>query len=294
METQTHEVKRAEFLARRRKGVFATDVAPICRLSRFGYGPLDVAVDKLLARERPENESQRLGRWLEPIVGRLYEERTGTKLEEAPPAFGSPLPWMGAHADWIGGTRKLVEGKTTGDSRGWGDPEFEQVPQDIFLQVQWQMACYGADEADVAVLFNLSEFVIYPIRRDRAVIDRAIDICGRFWDIVGKGNYPELDWTDPRTPELVPLLHRPDKARHVQLAEEDLALVKEYQELGRAIATMETLRKEQKARIMDRMGDAGVGLLPDGRRVANTVVTVKTHTVETHTSRRLFVSGGGR
>ncbi len=293
MQNPLVDVNREEFLERRRKGVFASDVGPICRLSRFGYGPLDVAVDKLTGRTGgADSPSQRMGRLLEPTIAMLYEEKTDTILKLAAPAFGNPLPWMGAHADrefLLPECRRLVELKACRDRRGWGDSEREEIPADIFLQVQWQMSCYDAERCDVAVLFQLEDFEVYPIQRDQAVIDRAVDVCGEFWRMIERGEWPEVDWSDPRAKELVPMMHRPDKTKSVALTDDDVRLVNEYQMLGETERTTGKLRSDFKARILDRLGDAARGVLPDGRCVVNSIVPVAKHTVQAHESRRLTI-----
>lgn len=267
----------------RRLGIFATDVGPILRLCRFGRGPLDIAVEKILGirRTRP-NASMRVGKYLEPLIGSLYEEETSHSVIPAPTAKKG---WMGAHGDFlaIDGAAQpthLVEAKATGDRRGWGEPGSDRVPADILLQCQWQMACYDLPRCDVAVLFHLSEFAIYPIHRHDGLIERVAEVCGEFWGRCLRRVFPEHSWEDPRTAELIPLLYRPDGKTVVALGEDALTLADEMITLGQSINTIDKLRQEKKARLTVLMGTAQVGLLPDGlREVRRAMTQVKAHQV---------------
>lgn len=287
MVKHVEQVNSEEFHAERKRGIFATDVASILGLNRFGYGPLDVAVSKLSDRQTPETISMRLGKKLEPIIAELWEEETGSELMRAPTVWHQQQKWIGAHPDFLSSINKeyqealIVEAKAASDHRGWGQPGTDQVPQDIFCQVQWQMMATGIPKAEVAVLFGLQEFARYPIEVSIELVGHLVKICGDFWSMLQRGELPERDWSDPRTAEIIPYLYRPDPAKTIELDQEALEWVNQIETLGETERTVGEFRKTLKGRLIDRLGTAAIGLLPDGiREVRRTVSKRKSYQVK--------------
>lgn len=278
----------------RRRGIFATDVGPILRLSRFNKGPLDVAVEKICGVVLGRTTGAKsMGKRVEPIIGELWQEEQGQPLVQATTAIHPDNPWMGANADFVtpsGYEPLIVEAKANRDRYGWGEPGTDRVPADIAVQVQWQMACYQIERAEVAALFGLSEFAIYPIPRNEKLIGMLIEICHDFWQGCQRKEFPEYSWADPRTHDLVQHIYRPDGKTVIQLDDECQQLADEIERLGETETTIAKLRKEKRARLHEKMGTAWVGLLPDGvREVRRTLADVKEHKVAARTDNRLSV-----
>jgi predicted phage-related endonuclease len=90
---------------------------------------------------------------------------------------------------------------------------WDDIPDHYRLQVQWQLAVTGLDNAFVAVMhlpFGRPRFETYELARDQALVDRLLADAERFWfDHVVAGVPPLADghrattaalaaaWTDP-------------------------------------------------------------------------------------------------
>lgn len=262
-------MERAEWLEARKKGLGSSDAAAACGLSRWGT-PLSVYLEKLnLAPPREMSEEQRWGLLHEETIAREYERRTGVKLvnpmtlyhcDRHPFLLATPDRFDAAHT-------RIVELKTARSAEGWGEEGTDDIPQEYVIQVAHQQAVLDLDLAEVAVLIGGSDFRIYRVPRNAALIDSLIAIEADLWRKIANRTAPEPDWAHPRTPELVELLYRPASGKSVDLGEDAAALAQVYQGLGAAIREQEEARAEAKARLVQLLGDAEEGRLPDGQRV---------------------------
>lgn len=277
------------FLAERRKGIGSSDIGAIFRCNEFGYGPIDVALEKMGVGRSHGTRSTRMGNKLEPIIAELFTEETGIRVVKAPTAVHQEHSWMRANADFLAVDEFLVvETKARGDRRGWGDAWTDRVPQDILLQCQWQMACYGIHEARVVVLFRLSDLEQFVIPYSEELVALLIESCWEFWEKIQRGEMPATDWSDPRTPELIPLMYKPDPKVTVQLGNDALAMVEEIQLTAQARRQHERREKELKARLIEMMGTAGVAQFPNGILEARRVTISKgAYEVKAHDESRL-------
>ena len=104
----------------------------------------------------------------------------------------------------------LVEAKTSGlhsAKRREGeifegyDPDDRSqfgIPDKVFMQVQWQLFCYGLQEAWVAVLIDTADYREYgPIIYDPRHVEQSLALAIKFWDMVESGTEPTpTTWAD--------------------------------------------------------------------------------------------------
>lgn len=279
---------RQAWLERRRQGLGSSDAAAVCGLSRWG-NPLSVYLDKLGVLPQESRPEMEWGLRLEPVIAAAYTERTGQRLTTVPLAWSVAHPFLLASVDrrWILAENpvvthvgRIVELKTTRSAEGWGDEGTDQVPPDYLIQVQHQMAVLGEVCADVAVLIGGSDFRIYTVPRNEAVVEQLVAIEGRFWSRFLAREAPAPDWSDPETPRLVELLHRPRGGVTVDLEGEAQHWVEAYETLGAETRALEKSRRQAKARLCELMGEAETGRLPDGRAIRRKKVTVGPKTVD--------------
>jgi predicted phage-related endonuclease len=64
---------------------------------------------------------------------------------------------------------------------GWGEEGTEEIPPDIWAQVQHEMLVTGADRCDVAVLFGHHTFRVYPIARNEEFLGPLVPKLEAFW-----------------------------------------------------------------------------------------------------------------
>ncbi len=189
-----HKVGSPEWLEARRSGIGASEVPAILGLDRYKSG-LDLWLEKRgQAPARGDSPQARVGRHAERMIAGLFEEDTKLPLIEVPAIHHEELPILFASADRMAVEAKVdgarigeywrfpVEIKNRGGfPKGWGEAGTDQVPDEIALQVHVQMACYGMDEARVAVLLSGNDFRIYTIHRDRDLEASLLERIGDWW-----------------------------------------------------------------------------------------------------------------
>lgn len=103
----------------------------------------------------------------------------------------------------------IVEGKTVGAyaaKRREGeiftgydldDRSAQGIPDSVFLQVQWQLYCYGVELAYVAALIDNQYYTFGPIHADSRVQEKCLALAERFWRLVLDDTPPAPEtWDD--------------------------------------------------------------------------------------------------
>ena len=261
---------RDAWLRARRSALGASDSAAVCGLSPWSSA-LSVWLDKRgLVPPTPMTPQQRWGLLLEPAVAAEFELHYPLLgVRPSPGWVVSPdCPWMGCTPDRLidGGVLEL---KTSRTSEGWGPDGSAEVPEHYLVQVQHQMFVTNTRRAFLAALIGGSDFRTYEVARHEGLIERLLAVGGHFWrEHVEPGDPPAPDWSHPRTPELVELLHRPDPARPpLTWGDAEAALADEYARLGARIGEADRERKGIRARLVERLAGSPSASLPDGRTV---------------------------
>ena len=178
---------RQRFTEERGHIIGSTDSPAILELSRWGT-PLSVW-QRLVgeAEERPSSLPAWLGARMENVVAELGMQATGLRfrsdnLQHIHPRYS----FIGAHLDRrvVGQPNIIVELKTRSrKTADWGEDGTADIPPDIWVQVQHQMACVpSATETLVCVLFGLGHgFVVYRVPRDQAFIEQLLGKLVEFW-----------------------------------------------------------------------------------------------------------------
>ncbi len=265
---------RQEWLEARKKGLGGSDIAALAGLSKWTT-PYQLWLDKTgQAEPEPEEEPPHLywGRRLEDLVADEYRVRTGRKIQRVNAMLVKPdAPYMLANLDRavvneeIAGNVRWKDGRLTTDrilecktahafaKDQWGEPGSDDVPVPYLIQTQWYLGVTGCEVADIAVLIGGSDFRLYEIARDEALISDLEALASDFWHkhVVG-GVAP-----DPQT--VADAVHR--FPRHVAAKEKPIGLsardacirlVQIAEDEKRLKAEAEDL----KARVMAEMGDA--------------------------------------
>lgn len=184
-----------------RAGVIgSTDSAGIIGLSRRAT-PLSV-YRRLVGEAEPSTSTLPawIGSAIENVVAELAAQAIGEPLRADNLQHLHPhYPFIGAHLDRrvVGRPRTLVELKTRSRRTGWGEDGSADIPVDVFVQVQHQMACTDADEALVATLFGLGHgFAVYRVPRDDEFLAELIPKLVEFWEtyVVPRVPPPATGW----------------------------------------------------------------------------------------------------
>ena len=175
-----------EELQERQKGLFATDAAPALGLSKY-RSPVQVWMEKI-GEPMPfeESEAMRMGHIMQPVIGRLYEDRTQTRIKDLAGVtlWNKTHPFMGSHFDYVtDDNRTLVEVKNFHPARlkEFGDDGSDDVPMDCLVQSVHEAIVFGVTRVDLAVLFGGQQFRVFPLELQQDTIDMVIEREERFW-----------------------------------------------------------------------------------------------------------------
>jgi putative phage-type endonuclease len=226
----------------------------------------DVYWSKLTDSDDAPNAAMQIGNRMEPVLLDLAEERYGPLIRNV--TVSQPdLPNLQANLDALCAGTSIIEAKYVGP-RGcdnWGQPETDEVPDHVAIQVQFQMACARLPKVHIPAAIvtpNGLEFRFYHVKRDDDLIGDLVTACLAFWKrhIVPKipptNSTPSLETLKKirRMPasvvELPPTASEIWKARQ-DASEEEKAAKKRYEAWTSELLVM--------------LGDSEAGRLPDGR-----------------------------
>lgn len=190
---------RAEWLAWRRSGIGASDVAGILGVSPWS-SPWSVWADKLgLTPDAVDSDRMEFGRRAEGLLADYFASRTGLVVRGEQTRCTHPdEPWMICTLDGYACDGQepvgLFEAKTTGDA------PWDEVPVYYVAQAQWQMAVTGMDRVWFGVLhlaFGRPAFRVYEVAADREDMAAMVAACRAFWcDHVAAQVAPAADGHD--------------------------------------------------------------------------------------------------
>jgi putative phage-type endonuclease len=193
----TTQLSREEWLQIRSTGIGSSDAAAAIGLSSYKCS-LSLWLEKT-GRQLPEDLSEKeavvWGTVMEPVLAKMYAERTGRKVRRVNAVLQHPeYPFMLANLDREVITENgtgVLEIKTAGfySAQQWDDG----VPVAYQCQVLHQLAVTGHAWADVAVLIAGQEFRIYRIERDDDKIADLIQREAQFWSWVTNNQQPDPD-----------------------------------------------------------------------------------------------------
>jgi len=175
------DTDRADWLAKRRRYIGASDVAAILGESPWST-PFRVWAERQPdATDRP-NEAMQWGTKQESLVLDQWEAEVAPLARRASLVASSEWPWLAATPDGITAAGEPVEAKVTKDW-SWRDG----IPRHYWWQVQTQLAVMGADMGHVAALHQGIAFAPYEVPRDADAITRLVEASRDFHEryIVG-------------------------------------------------------------------------------------------------------------
>lgn len=271
---------RAAWLAERKKGIGSSDAAALLGLSKWA-SPLHVYLEKVGEWAPPDTPAKKAGRKLEEVVAAWYEEDTGQALSFPDTAIiQHPVhPWMLASLDRVR-PRLVVELKNWWDDSQWGTPGTDEVPDFINVQVQHQLAVTGWEEGHVGVLFGGQDFRVYVIPRSEKLIDTLTYVEGDFWARIQRRDPPRPDFQHPRTLELMRNLYGVESDLEVTLDGDAFSAAQRILHADQQIKQLKAEKDEDKARLLDAMGPAGLARLPGGITLTRKRVKRKGYAVE--------------
>jgi len=291
---------RDVWLAARREGITATDIATILGLVTWDSPFALYWRKKGKLPEVEESDRMRLGSWLEDQIAWEWGRQGHPVPDESGNLYRSDVrPWQLATPDRVSGAHGFVlECKTSATKDGWGPgamsqplPEGElldewqgrvnQVPAHVRAQVLWQMDTLDVAVGHVAVVFLPSgEFRSYTITHDPAHVltlteSETCDLCRdiilmrghglAFMDRLERELPPPVDGSPVTTGALRHLHAGAVKGKQAVIADR---VARVYTEACHQVKQMEYLKRQTENQIREAMGDATLAVDPDGEVIA--------------------------
>ncbi|RQW27265.1 endonuclease [Rhodobacteraceae bacterium CH30] len=264
-------LEREAWLALRGQGIGSSDAAVSIGLSPY-KSPLTLWLEKT-GRKTPDDISAKeaviWGTTLEPVLARVYAERTGRKVRRVNAVLRHTRhDFMLANLDReVVGTADgtgVLEIKTAGYHSA---PQWEDgVPVAYQCQVLHQLAVTGHAWADVAVLISGQDFRIYRIHRDEDKIADLIEREARFWGCVTQDTQPVPDGSEDAASALQWLFPQ-DDGQTVDLSEstEFNALFSDLLSIRQHKEETEAIEAQLKQKIQAVLGTASAAVFQGGR-----------------------------
>lgn len=263
----TKNLSREEWLKVRNRGIGASDAAAAIGLSPY-KSPLALWLEKT-GRKAPDDLSQSeavfWGTTLEPVLAKVYAERTSNKVRRVNAVLQHPEhSFMLANLDRAIGADGVLEIKTAGLHSA---PFWEEgVPEGYQCQVLHQLAVTGKTWADVAVLIGGQDFRIYRIERDDDKVVALIEREAAFWQKVVNDVAPETDGSESSGKALAWMYPR-DSGETMDFTESSTlnTLFTELLKLKRQRTQLEFLEATHRQTIQAAMGETSFALFVGGR-----------------------------
>lgn len=255
----------------RKTGLGGSDSPAVMGCDPYGTA-LELYFEKTGEIERPNLESRFIewGERLEPLVAQKYADETGRKIRVDNKTYRSKThPFMLGHIDRrvVGGDdRRAVEIKTTSLGLDWGPTGggFRDIPLHVLCQVQHYIHVLGLDVVDVAVLIGGNDYRHYEIPRYDDFIAQLVEAEEEFWDRVEARVPPTPEFEHKTMTELLGRMYPGTNGSVVNLGE----LGQKYHDVLKDAAAQrlmfEKVEEGCKVRLQMMLGEASVGLLPDG------------------------------
>jgi putative phage-type endonuclease len=279
--TGTSANGRDEWLLARRKGVGGSDVAAILGVGRYASA-LSVYAEKT-AHGPPDAESSEVARWgqlFEPLILKEYARRTKRRVVRGGLLLRSreavhrlvtldgailskPPEWAGKRAG-----PGILEIKTGLDARygdgGEDDDDMPELPVEVQIQIQYQLAVTGASWAACAWLpfpsRRMAWLDIAPHPEFQAVLLEKVDA---FWLRVLRREPPDADGSEA-TKQALNALYPQDDGTAIRIADAS-AFADEWERNKAAIKLLTARQALIRNTLAATIRDAKYALVGDGR-----------------------------
>jgi len=253
-----------EWRESRKHGIGSSDCAAVLGLDNYKT-PLDVYLDKIgEAPVQEENLKMRFGLEAEPIVARMFEQKTGLTVRNDFKIRIHPVyPFLIANLDRTvisnnGRGVGILEIKTTSEAyqKTWED----EVPVGYYLQIQHQMMVTGYSYGYFAILFfgftGVKDFQVVEVKRDdnfikNTLLPRLID----FWMMNVQTRVPP---EPANLNDLKVLYPRTTTGKEVEARAELLDTVNRLREVKETISPMEEEKEKLEEQVRIAFLDAEI------------------------------------
>lgn len=299
-ETMSIEIDeaKARWLEERKTGIGASDAPVVAGISKYKT-LLSLYCEKLGITEPPnvDTEAAEWGILLEEPVAQKYAKVTGRLLEyPGPYTIQRSEQWPFAtctidrfivghgpiHLGQPDFGRGVLQIKTT--SALHEDEWSEGPPPAVYCQVQHEMAVTRCQWGSAAVLVGGQKFRWADVPRDDSFIEQLMAREAWFWGLVQSQTPPEPDAGDKDT--LARLFPR-DTGEVIELSGEFLTIDEQLLQVKGQIDPLYREKERLENLIRAALGDASIGVLPNGVKYTNKAQTRASYVVPESTFRVL-------
>ena len=148
---------------------------------------VDVILTKQGKREAPDLsdvEAVQMGHVMQPVIGRLFQDKHKIELKDADYALTHPKhDWMRSHFDFISADGTvLVEAKNySAGVRNKFDADANRIPDADLAQLIHESACHSVNRIFLAVLFGGNEFVTIEFDITEGMKDDLVQRMAKLW-----------------------------------------------------------------------------------------------------------------
>ena len=274
----------------------ASEAAAVCGVSRWDQ-PLGVYAKKSgsinEAKGDQDNEAFERGHRFEPTTLKWYHDKLGGSMVRPPLLIHPEHDFMVATPDALWAQTEIgslpwsynldyipVDAKTTLHKGDFGSEGTDDIPQEYVMQAQQQMAVTDAERCDLPVLFRDFTFRLYTVRRNDDLIKLILEGEREMMDRLLNNDPPDPDWTHPKTYNIIKEIHNVVNDDAVELCEHATERWFEIEDMQEQVRELNKSIKSEKARVLNDMGDAGMGLLQDGRVLVRKKIKREAHEVK--------------
>lgn len=174
----------------RNEGIGSSEVAAVLGFSPY-CSPWEVWAEKAGAIPAFDgNEHTEFGTMMEPLIAAKWSAETGLPVRETHSRRSPVEEWAFASPDRLfthDGEDAILECKWAGSQSAhrWGPSGSTgrgAVPEEYFLQVQWQLWVYGLAHAEIAAFIGDPDFRRYPIKAAPKVQRLMVDKARAWWE----------------------------------------------------------------------------------------------------------------
>lgn len=262
-----------EQLIRRRSWIGASESAKLLGCSPWGNATelfYEKRPDLLPGRPgaRPEpTEAMELGNIVEPLIIAHAAKQLGVRVEEQREIVSASHPFIGCTLDALILDRpEAIEAKLAMTSEGWGEEDTDQVPDQYQIQCQHQILVGGLERVWLFALrpaFGRIGIRRYRIEPNAALCGAITDACTDFWTNHVVPGVPPTDAPPPM--RILASLERAE-GKSIPFDEKFGKIADEWERAKGEAKAWEERADEVKKALIFGLGDAELGVLPDGRR----------------------------
>lgn len=263
----------ADQLVRRRGWIGASESAKLLGVSPWGNSTelfYEKRPDLLPGRqgERQEpTEAMELGNIVEPLIVAHGAKQLGVRIEEQKELVSPVHPFIGCTLDALILDRpEAIEAKLAMSSDGWGDEDTDEIPDHYQIQCQHQMLAGQLERVWLFALrpaFGRIAIRRYRVERSEPLVSAIAEACSDFWLNHVVPGVPPTDAPPP-----LRILERLERVegKAIAMDEKFLAMATEWERAKGEAKAWEERAEDVKAALVFGLGDAEMGVLPDGRR----------------------------